>query len=95
MKATRPDSNLELVAELPEGLSFVDASGPTDSSNDGQTVTFEPVKELAAGARVEYRIRAKYEGGSDGNVTFTAKIKSDNREKAVQEEEPTTLFKAE
>lgn len=87
-----PDSNLQLKAELPKGMSFVNAEGPTDTENTGQTVTFKSLDELDAGDRVEYRITAKSDGGRDGNVTFKVEVKSDNRQKAIGEEEPTTLF---
>jgi len=41
-----PDHQVKLKAELPEGLEFVSAQGPTDHSVNGKTVAFKPIKKM-------------------------------------------------
>lgn len=86
-----PDNNVQLVAKLPEGLSFQSAEGPTKHNNDGATVTFEPIESMKAGERADYLVIAKSEG--EGNVRFEAKLSSEKLSEAVSTQEPTRLFK--
>ena len=87
-----PDQDLRVTATLPEGLKYVDAKGLSKAKNNGQEVKFEPIEEIAAGDSVEFRIMAKSDGSNEGNVTFQVEVESKNREKAIQEDEATTLF---
>jgi len=84
------DSNVTMRAELPKGLEFVSANGPTEHSVDGSTVTFKPIKTMEPGARVDYKVIAKSTG--DGDVRFTAMLNSKSLKKAVIGEESTRLF---
>ena len=83
------ESDVSLKAQLPEGLEFVSAKGPTENSVEGSTVTFEPLKALEPGDRADYRITAKSTG--DGDVRFKAMLKSKSLNKDVVSEESTRL----
>ncbi len=85
-----PDSNVKLVAELPDGLQFVSANGPTANSQDGSTVTFEPINTMRAGDRADYKVTAKSVG--DKAVRFEVNLTSKKLPAAVTAEEPTRLF---
>ncbi len=85
-----PDSNVKLVAELPEGLTFVSANGPTENSVDGSTITFEPIKTMEAGDRADYKVIAKSTGNA--SVRFGVKLTSKQLPQEVSAEEPTRLF---
>lgn len=84
------DNNVTLTAEIPDGLEFVSASGPSEHSQDGSTVSFDAIKTMQPGDRADYKVIAKSVG--DGDVRFTAKLNSDSLEKDVIGEEPTRLF---
>ena len=84
------DSEVRLKAEIPEGLEFVSAKGPTEHSVDGSTIAFEPIETLSAGDRADYKITAKSIG--DGDVRFTAILNSESLTQSVTAEEPTRLF---
>ena len=84
------DKDIQLTAELPEGLKFEDAQGPTEFEVDGSQITFQPVDELQAGSRVDYRVTATSQG--TGDVRFVAKVTSEAVEEEVTSEEPTRLF---
>lgn len=84
------DSNLQITAELPEGLKFVSAEGPTANSVDGSTVTFNPITTLKPGDRADFKVTAKSTGS--GDVRFVANLTSKSLSKKVTGEEPTRLF---
>lgn len=84
------DSNLKLTAELPEGLKFVSANGPTADSVDGSKVTFKPITTLRPGDRADFKVTAKATG--NGDVRFIANLTSKSLSKKVTGEEPTRLF---
>lgn len=84
------DYDVTIKAELPKGLEFVSADGPSKNKANGQTITFEPVKELDAGDRLDYKVVAKATG--DGDVRFKATLNSKSLDEGVIGEEPTRLF---
>jgi uncharacterized repeat protein (TIGR01451 family) len=86
-----PDSNVRLQAELPAGLEFVSADGPTKNSQDGSTIAFEPIKTMEPGDRADYKVTAK--GTGDEAVRFQANLTSKHLPSQVSAEEPTRLFK--
>ncbi len=67
------DNQVTLRVELPEGLEFVSANGPTENSVEGSTVTFKPIETLEAGDRADFKITTKATG--DGDVRFKAMLK--------------------
>jgi uncharacterized repeat protein (TIGR01451 family) len=84
------DQDVQITAELPEGLEFVSADGPTDPQNEGGTLTFAPVKSLEPGNRVVYRVTTKAAG--EGQVLFRTTLSSKNMTQPATEEEPTRLI---
>ena len=84
------DNDVAVKAELPEGLEFVSAKGPSENSVDGSTITFKPIKTMKPGARADYNVTAKCTG--DGDVRFSAMLTSKSLKKEVTGEEPTRLF---
>jgi hypothetical protein len=85
------DHQVQLQVEIPEGLKFASANGPTKFNQDGSTVTFDPIKTLNAGDVVDFKVSAKNNG--QGNVLFKAMLTSESLNKEVVGEEPTRLFK--
>ncbi len=84
------DSNVTLKAEIPEGLEFVSAKGPTEHSVEGSTVSFKPIGTMEPGDRADYKVTAKCVG--NGDVRFGATLSSKSLQKEVTGEEPTRLF---
>ncbi|MDV6030398.1 MAG: DUF11 domain-containing protein [Phycisphaera sp. RhM] len=85
-----PDQDVQLIARLPNNLKFDSADGPTDAKNDADTITFEPIKTMEPGDRVEYTVTAKPTG--TGNARFEATLQSKSLKSKVTSEEPTRLF---
>lgn len=84
------DSNVTLTAEIPEGLEFVSAKGPTEYSIEGSTVSFESINTMQPGDRADYKVTAKCTG--NGDVRFAAMLNSKSLTKVVTGEESTRLF---
>ena len=85
-----PDENIEVKVNLPQQLEFVDAEGPTKAKAEGQTVTFEPIKKLAAGESADWQLRAKAK--KEGQVRTKLELKSELLDQSVQTAEPTRLL---
>lgn len=85
-----PDSNVEIVATLPDALEFKDADGPTEASSDGKRIKFAPIETMEAGDRAQYTVTATPTGS--GAVRFEASLKSKMLQQEVLGEEPTQLF---
>lgn len=85
-----PDQDVQLTAKLPGNLKFDSADGPTDAKNEGDTITFDPIKTMEPGDRVEYIVTAKPTG--TGNARFEATLQSQSLKSKVTSEEPTRLF---
>ena len=90
-EGTGTETNLQVSGELPEGFSFVSADGDTAGSNDGNTVTFEPLAELGAGQVATFYITAKADQAA-GSTQFRLTVNSDNLDEAVVETEPTRSY---
>lgn len=84
------DQNVQITAELPEGLQFVSSAGPTDPKNKGQTLNFAPIKSLDPGDRAVYQVVTKATG--EGQVLFHVELKSEALKQPATAEEPTRLF---
>ncbi|PAY16224.1 hypothetical protein CKO51_27925 [Rhodopirellula sp. SM50] len=85
-----PDQDVQLSAKLPSNLKFDSAEGPTDVKNEGDTITFAPIKSMEPGDRVEYTVTAKPTG--TGSARFEATLQSESLKSKVTSEEPTRLF---
>ena len=91
-QGTAPDQNVKIMAKLPKGLEFVQASGSTEAVANGQELTFEPVRELPPGKRVNWNVRAKVK--VEGDVLFQVNLTSNHQKQEVTSEEPTRLIQA-
>jgi uncharacterized repeat protein (TIGR01451 family) len=85
-----PDSNIRVVATLPDGEEFVSATGVTDSTRDGQKVTFSAVQTLQAKQSATWEVSAK--AVRAGDVQFKVSAVSDSVKAAAEKTEPTKLY---
>jgi uncharacterized repeat protein (TIGR01451 family) len=83
------DQNIQITAELPQGLEFVSADGPTQPKNEGQSLNFPAIKSLEPGDRVVWQVTAKATG--EGQVLFRTKLDSEAMTQPATAEEPTRL----
>ena len=89
-QGTAVNTNIVIRCVLPDAEQFVSATGPTKHAAEGQTVSFEPVKNLAPKASVKYRVIVK--GTQTGDVRFKVSLTSDQLTSPVEETESTRIY---
>jgi uncharacterized repeat protein (TIGR01451 family) len=89
-QGTAVGTNISIVCTLPAELEYVDARGPTNSTVDGNKITFAPVASIAPKANVVYKVTAK--GVGQGDVRFHVELKSDQIGEPVMETEATRVY---
>ncbi len=55
---SKPDANIQLVAELPPGLTPTTGDGPTQATVQGQTVVFAPLARMGANEEAIFKVHA-------------------------------------
>jgi uncharacterized repeat protein (TIGR01451 family) len=83
-------TNIVIKCTIPAEMSFVKAGGPTGHAAKGKTVTFEPLKSLAAKAKAEYRVFLK--GEKIGDARFGVSLTSDQMQTPAEETESTHVY---
>lgn len=84
-------TNIVVTCTLPAEEEYVTASGPTNPTAAGKTVTFAPLASLAPKARAVYTLTAK--GVGEGDVRFGVQLQSDQMDSPVNETESTHFYK--
>jgi uncharacterized repeat protein (TIGR01451 family) len=80
---------VEITGELPEGIEFIDAEGPTHYRRAGQQVIFAPIANLEPKAEHTYRIGGK--ATKPGTGAFKAQLTSTSIPAAMRTEETTLV----
>ncbi|MEM7622362.1 MAG: hypothetical protein AAF235_04085 [Planctomycetota bacterium] len=90
-QGSAPDTNIRVVAVLPNSQAYVSDAGATTGRVNGQEIDFAPLPTLAPGARAEFRItiRALEEEDSRLSVEMT----SDQFTRPIRETESTNLYR--
>src|SRR5207249_5225145 len=95
-QGSAPTTNVQVKALVPAALSYLRAKGAEvklgERTADGyQVLLFEPVKSLAAGAKLEIEVFCK--AVRVGEARFKVEIRADQLERGpVREEESTMIF---
>jgi len=82
--------NVGVAFELPEGVKFVSAKGPSDHVVEKGIVFFRSVQNLKPDQEVTYQIQVK--GSSAGNHCFRARLASDSIQEPLIFEELTKYY---
>lgn len=82
--------NLRARALLPDALQFVSAEGASEVRADGNTLVFAPIRELAPGQVVEWRVVCR--ALKVGQVRVELQVESDATQQQIMEIEPTNLY---
>lgn len=82
--------DIEVRAELPENMTFVDGKGPTAVRQEGQTLVFGPVARIPPGEVVSWTVQAR--GEKPGLARFRLSLSSAQIRTPVLEIEPTTVY---
>ncbi|MCG3181500.1 MAG: hypothetical protein BIFFINMI_03896 [Phycisphaerae bacterium] len=84
------DTNIVVKCTLPAEQAYVSGDGPTRAAANGQVVTFAPLKSLAAGAKVVYKVNVKCTKAADAR--FRVELTSDQMTAPAQESESTRIY---
>ena len=83
-------TNVAIACELPQGVQFISAQGPTDSLAEIDMILFRPLARLAPGETVVYKVNVK--GLIDGNLRTRVRLASDAADQALTFEELTRFY---
>ncbi|WP_206678522.1 DUF11 domain-containing protein [Alienimonas chondri] len=84
------DSEVELTASLPDNLEFVEGSGDSKITADGNKLRFKKIPTVAPGDILSWEVKTK--ATSADKVRFRVELTSEANPRAVFELEPTTLY---
>ena len=84
-------SNVQLVAALAEGTSFVGSTGSTQIKAQGQHLIFDPIQTLPVKGEALYRVRVK--STVAGDLRFRVQLTCDQVRQPVVKEESTSFYK--
>ncbi len=85
-----PDQDIQITATLPEQMKLDNADGPTESKQEGKTITFQPIDQLNPGEEAEYTLTATAQ--SAGAVQLKVELVSQSFTSPVETAEPTRLY---
>ncbi|MFO7655047.1 MAG: NEW3 domain-containing protein [Candidatus Krumholzibacteriia bacterium] len=85
-------TNVRLRADVPEGMSFVDARGASQVDESGGQLAFEPIDRLGPGDVEVWHLLMR--GDDPGNKRFRVEVLSDFLERPVPTVEPTRVIAA-
>ncbi len=87
---SKTETDLKLIAFIPEKMEFKNATGPVRFRVDGRTVIFEPLEKLAPRADAIFRVNVK--ALSAGQCLFRIQVNSANLTDPVVKNESTRIY---
>ena len=87
---SKTETDIKLVAVVPDKEDFRDAQGPVKAHAEGKTIVFDPIEKLAPHADAILRINVK--AREQGVVYFKILVTSTNLVQAVEKSESTRIY---
>jgi uncharacterized repeat protein (TIGR01451 family) len=87
---SKTETDIKLVAVIPDKMQFKNAQGPVRYREEGKTVVFEPLERLAPRADAIFRINVK--ALEAGTVLFKIQVSSANLPEPAIKTEPTRIY---
>ena len=89
-QGTANGTNVKIDCNLEENIDYVSATGATQATTQGRTVSFAPVTALEPGQKVTWRLVVK--AVKAGDVRFQVSLTSDQLSRPVNEDEATNIY---
>ncbi|HEY1376581.1 MAG TPA: hypothetical protein VGF55_07290 [Gemmataceae bacterium] len=86
-----PCTNIQITAQVPEGLLAREGTGPTAYRANGPQVVFEPLSKLGTKADAVYRVKVR--GLQPGDYRFRVQMTCDQLRQPVLKEEASRVYK--
>ena len=90
-QGSAPDTNISIEAMLPNSQRFVSASGATNGTHRGGTVTFAALPRLGVGEKATWRVTI--EAVEQADSRFKVVMNTDELTTSVEETEATNLYR--
>jgi uncharacterized repeat protein (TIGR01451 family) len=87
---TKTETDIKLIATVPDKMEFKNAQGPVRYNVEGKTIVFEPIEKLAPRADALFRINVK--ALTEGTVRFKIQMTSTNLPEPVIKMEATRIY---
>jgi uncharacterized repeat protein (TIGR01451 family) len=87
---SKTETDIKLVAFVPDKMQFKNAQGPVRYREEGKTIVFEPIVQLAPRADAIFRINVK--AMDAGTVRFKIQVSSATLTESVIKEEATRIY---
>lgn len=87
---TRPDTDIQLAIELPEGALLEQVSGPLQYQANGRSVVFAPLAKLQAKEQITVKVAVRHQ--RQGTQILRASLKSALRAVPVVKDESTQVY---
>jgi len=87
---TKPDADVSLVVELPEGATAEQIHAPVNYQVQGKLIVFEPIPTLQPREQQSYRVSVRH--SREGVLVIKTQLKSQNRPVSVVKEESTEVY---
>jgi len=84
------DTNITIVCELENAVSFVSAAGATPGTHANGRVTFQPLASLPPKARASWQVRVR--GVSSADSRFRVRMDTDQLTRPSEETEATNIY---
>lgn len=85
------DTNIRIVCELEDGMTYVSSSGSTTGALSGNKIEFAPLNSLASKERASWQVTVRATGA--GDMRFKTSLTSDQLTRPVEETEATNFYK--
>ena len=89
-QGSKAASNVRILAQAPEGMNPVSASGPTSEQIQGQLISFDPMTSLSPKGEAVFRITVQ--GAQPGDHRFRVQLSSDDMSSPVIKQEGTHIY---
>lgn len=89
-RGSKADTNIQLVAELPPGVTPTSGDGPTQGTVQGQMVVFGPLARLGPNEEAVFKVHAR--GTASGDHVMRAQLRSGELRVPVTKEEITRVY---
>lgn len=89
-QGSAPATNITIVCELEENMTYVSTAGPTQAESDGATIRIAPLPSLSPKSKASWQVRVN--AVKAGDVRFRVSLTSDQLQRPVEETESTHVY---
>lgn len=86
-----PCTNIQITAQIPDGLQAREGTGPSPYRANGSQVVFEPLAKLGTKADAVYRVKVR--GMQPGDYRFRVQMTCEQLHQPVNKEEASRVYK--